>query len=42
MNTFIFDLDGTLLPMPSQELFLETYFKALTRKLYPMAMMQRN
>ncbi len=35
MNTFIFDLDGTLLPMPSQELFLETYFGALTKKFEP-------
>lgn len=35
MNTFIFDLDGTLLPMPSQELFLEAYFKALYKKLLP-------
>lgn len=33
MNTFIFDLDGTLLPMPSQELFLEAYFKALVGKV---------
>lgn len=32
MNTFIFDLDGTLLPMPEQEKFLETYFKALSCK----------
>ncbi|HWT27602.1 MAG TPA: HAD family hydrolase [Mobilitalea sp.] len=35
MNTFIFDLDGTLLPMPSQELFLEAYFKALSAKVIP-------
>ncbi len=35
MNTFIFDLDGTLLPMPSQELFLDAYFKALSIKLAP-------
>lgn len=33
MNTFIFDLDGTLLPMPSQEDFLNTYFKALSMKI---------
>lgn len=33
MNTVIFDLDGTLLPMPNQELFLETYFKALSKKM---------
>ncbi len=32
MNTFVFDLDGTLLPMPDQELFLNTYFKALYKK----------
>jgi FMN phosphatase YigB (HAD superfamily) len=36
MNTFIFDLDGTLLPMPSQELFLDTYFKALSMKMVPL------
>lgn len=35
MNTFIFDLDGTLLPMPSQEQFLNLYFKALTVKMAP-------
>ncbi|HWT74460.1 MAG TPA: HAD family hydrolase, partial [Mobilitalea sp.] len=33
MNTFIFDLDGTLLPMPNQELFVETYMKALSKKI---------
>jgi len=33
MDTFIFDLDGTLLPMPDQELFLKKYFDALTKKL---------
>lgn len=33
MNTFIFDLDGTLLPMPSQDKFLEAYLKALAGKL---------
>jgi FMN phosphatase YigB (HAD superfamily) len=33
MNTFIFDLDGTLLPMPDQELFLKTYFNALSKKV---------
>lgn len=32
MNTFIFDLDGTLLPMPSQELFLHSYLTALSKK----------
>jgi FMN phosphatase YigB (HAD superfamily) len=35
LNTFIFDLDGTLLPMPSQELFLDAYFKALSEKFIP-------
>lgn len=35
MNTCIFDLDGTLLPMPDQELFLDTYFKALAAKFVP-------
>ncbi|HHU74643.1 MAG TPA: HAD family hydrolase, partial [Clostridiales bacterium] len=30
MKTFIFDLDGTLLPMESQEQFIEAYFKALS------------
>ncbi len=35
MNTCIFDLDGTLLPMPDQELFLDTYFKALAEKFVP-------
>ncbi len=34
MNTIIFDLDGTLLPM-DQDVFLETYFKALTTKMVP-------
>lgn len=31
-NTFIFDLDGTLLPMPDQELFLKSYFKGISKK----------
>ncbi|MDF2483834.1 MAG: hypothetical protein K0R46_2 [Herbinix sp.] len=35
MNTCIFDLDGTLLPMPDQELFLDSYFKALATKFAP-------
>lgn len=34
MNTIFFDLDGTLLPM-DQDVFLETYFKALTTKMVP-------
>lgn len=33
MNTFIFDLDGTLLPMPSQQRFLEVYLKAVSGKV---------
>ncbi len=33
MNTFIFDLDGTLLPMPSQKEFIDAYVKALSGKL---------
>ena len=33
MNTFIFDLDGTLLPMPKQEEFLDTYFRTLSKKV---------
>lgn len=33
MNTFLFDLDGTLLPMPSQQKFLESYMKALSGKV---------
>jgi FMN phosphatase YigB (HAD superfamily) len=35
MNTVIFDLDGTLLPMPNQEHFLNAYFKALSMKMIP-------
>jgi FMN phosphatase YigB (HAD superfamily) len=35
MDTVFFDLDGTLLPMPDQELFLNTYFKALAKKIAP-------
>lgn len=34
MNTVIFDLDGTLLPM-EQENFLDAYFKALAMKMTP-------
>jgi len=33
MDTFLFDLDGTLLPMPSLDLFLKEYFNALSKKL---------
>lgn len=32
MNTFIFDLDGTLLPMPDLELFIKVYFDSLSKK----------
>lgn len=38
MNTVIFDLDGTLLPIPNQELFLETYMKALSKKIHSHGM----
>lgn len=34
MNTFFFDLDGTLLPM-DQDLFVKTYFKELVNKFVP-------
>lgn len=34
MNTFLFDLDGTLLPM-NQDEFIDGYFKALAGKLIP-------
>ena len=34
MNTVIFDLDGTLLPM-DQDLFLNNYFKALAKSVSP-------
>jgi FMN phosphatase YigB (HAD superfamily) len=33
MNTFLFDLDGTLLPMPSLNEFTKVYFKNLSDKL---------
>lgn len=35
MNTVLFDLDGTLLPM-DQEVFIRTYFSLLCRKLAPL------
>lgn len=38
MDTFLFDLDGTLLPMPNQELFVQTYFKAVAVKMEPYGM----
>ena len=34
MNTVLFDLDGTLLPM-DQEAFIRLYFGALTQKFAP-------
>ncbi|MDD5935370.1 MAG: HAD family hydrolase [Clostridiales bacterium] len=34
MNTFLFDLDGTLLPM-DQDLFIKLYFKGLIKHLQP-------
>ena len=34
MNTFLFDLDGTLLPM-DQDAFMEAYFHSLTQKMLP-------
>ncbi len=38
MNTFIFDLDGTLLPMPDQNLFLNLYMKNLSKKMLSQGM----
>ena len=35
ITTILFDLDGTLLPM-DQELFVKTYFKALTARVAPL------
>jgi len=35
MNTFLFDLDGTLLPMDSTDKFLEVYLKAVAGKIIP-------
>ena len=34
MDTFLFDLDGTLLPM-NQDKFIDLYFKGLSAKLAP-------
>jgi FMN phosphatase YigB (HAD superfamily) len=34
MNTFLFDLDGTLLPM-NQDDFIDSYFKGVARKMIP-------
>lgn len=36
LNTILFDLDGTLLPMPDQELFLKAYMKALAGRIAPL------
>ncbi|MBQ8618743.1 MAG: HAD family hydrolase [Clostridia bacterium] len=33
LTTILFDLDGTLLPMPDQELFLRAYMKGLAAKV---------
>ena len=35
-NAILFDLDGTLLPMPDQEVFLKAYMKALAGKIAPL------
>jgi len=35
MNTVLFDLDGTLLPM-DQEIFINSYMEAIARKIAPM------
>jgi FMN phosphatase YigB (HAD superfamily) len=35
IDTFLFDLDGTLLPMPSQEQFIDVYANTLKEKLSP-------
>jgi Predicted hydrolase (HAD superfamily) len=35
MNTILFDLDGTLLPMQSTDKFLEVYLKAVAGKIIP-------
>lgn len=34
MDTFLFDLDGTLLPMDQEE-FISIYFRGITKKLIP-------
>ena len=36
LNTILFDLDGTLLPMPDQMLFLKAYMKGLAGKIAPL------
>lgn len=35
MNTVLFDLDGTLLPM-DQEIFINSYMEAITKKISPL------
>lgn len=35
LKTILFDLDGTLLPMPDQEVFLKAYMKGLAAKVAP-------
>ena len=35
LKTILFDLDGTLLPMPDQEIFLKAYMKGLAAKVAP-------
>ncbi|NLP35397.1 MAG: HAD family hydrolase [Clostridiales bacterium] len=42
MDTFLFDLDGTLLPMPNQELFIQTYFKILVAKMATYGMGEKS
>lgn len=41
MNTVLFDLDGTLLPM-DQEAFIRLYFGALTQKFPHMGLNRRS
>lgn len=36
LTTILFDLDGTLLPMPDQEAFLKAYMKGLAAKVAPL------
>lgn len=36
LTTILFDLDGTLLPMPDQEVFLKAYMKGLAAKVAPL------
>ncbi|NLJ97517.1 MAG: HAD family hydrolase [Clostridiales bacterium] len=41
MEVFLFDLDGTLLPMDN-DLFIEIYFKGVVTKLYPYGIDSKN